>query len=294
MPAKPRGRVLLWRFAKLDGTLPVRLGEGSAGGLSPDGKWAISISTGQPQHVTLLPIGAGQPRDVNISGLGTYSKRMGPLSGGWTTIITNGNEQGHATRCYVLSLSGGNAESGYSRKELCAARRHLTADSWLELDRTHPSPSTRSATDRPVRFPNSQAGFLPVQWSSDGSALYGYHAGELPSRIYKLEIATGQADHRAGVEARGSGRSCDGCSGVVSRDGTRFAYSYNQTLSVLYLISGLQYGSQTQFSIQRPCEISRDIVEENRCRRLPSPSLCDSGAIVFRDKPDRLPAPDKP
>ena len=27
---------------------------------------------------------------------------------------------------------------------------------------------------------------------------------------------------------------------VVSRDGTRFAYSYNQTLSVLYIVSGLQ------------------------------------------------------
>jgi hypothetical protein len=26
----------------------------------------------------------------------------------------------------------------------------------------------------------------------------------------------------------------------VSREGTRFAYSYSQTLSVLYLISGLQ------------------------------------------------------
>src|SRR5262249_31888226 len=29
---------------KLDGSLPVRLGEGSAGGLSPDGNWAISVS----------------------------------------------------------------------------------------------------------------------------------------------------------------------------------------------------------------------------------------------------------
>jgi hypothetical protein len=27
---------------------------------------------------------------------------------------------------------------------------------------------------------------------------------------------------------------------VVSRDGARFLYSYNQTLSVLYLISGLR------------------------------------------------------
>src|SRR4029077_11848816 len=54
---------------KLDGTLPVRLGDGSAGGLSPDGKWAISISIGQPQQVMLLPIGPGQPRSVDISGL---------------------------------------------------------------------------------------------------------------------------------------------------------------------------------------------------------------------------------
>jgi hypothetical protein len=69
--------------------------------------------------------------------------------------------------------------------------------------------------------------------------LYGYHRGELPSRIYKLEIATGKevAIHELhpGVPA-----------GIVTvapivatRDGRRFAYSYNQTLSVLYLVSGL-------------------------------------------------------
>jgi hypothetical protein len=64
--------------------------------------------------------------------------------------------------------------------------------------------------------------------------------GELPSRIYKVAIETGQQtlvkELRPGVPA-----------GVVmvapvqvSRDGTRFAYSYNQTLSVLYLVSGLR------------------------------------------------------
>src|ERR1700722_9308109 len=39
---------------KLDGTLPVLLGEGSAGGLSPDGKWAIAISKAHPPQVTLF------------------------------------------------------------------------------------------------------------------------------------------------------------------------------------------------------------------------------------------------
>ncbi len=68
---------------KLDGTLPVRLGEGSAGRMSPDGKWAISISTGQPQQLTLLPIGAGQPRADRCQRTGTHSQRLGPLPVGW-------------------------------------------------------------------------------------------------------------------------------------------------------------------------------------------------------------------
>jgi hypothetical protein len=85
-----------------------------------------------------------------------------------------------------------------------------------------------------------EGGFMPVQWSSNGAVLYGYHTGELPSRIYKVAIDTGKQimvqELRPGVPA-----------GVVlvapvhvSRDGTRFAYSYSQVLSVLYLISGLR------------------------------------------------------
>src|SRR5579863_5629892 len=54
---------------KIDGTPPVQLGEGSAGGLSPDGKWAISIIPGSPGEVKLIPLGAGQPRTIAIPGL---------------------------------------------------------------------------------------------------------------------------------------------------------------------------------------------------------------------------------
>jgi hypothetical protein len=64
--------------------------------------------------------------------------------------------------------------------------------------------------------------------------------GELPSKIYKARIDTGKQtivqELRPSVPA-----------GVVmvapvvsNREGTRFVYSYNQTLSVLYLISGLR------------------------------------------------------
>ncbi len=92
----------------------------------------------------------------------------------------------------------------------------------------------------PRIIPHLTADFTPVEWSSDGSSLYGYHFGEFPSKVYRADLANGEQrvvkELKPGVPA-----------GVVlvapvivSRDGKRFAYSYNQTLSVLHVVSGLQ------------------------------------------------------
>jgi len=224
---------------KVDGTLPVRLGEGSAGGLSPDGKWAIAVSTTQPPRVTLLPIGAGQPRSVEVRGLEHIQSGWARFLQDGQRLITNANEQGHATRCYVLDLTGGSPNPVTPEGTVCGPSspdsRYVVgvgSDSKVAI---YPL-----GDGQPRSIPALDAGFLPVQWSSDGAFLFGYHLGELPSRIYKVRIDNGKQsviqELRPGVSA-----------GVVmvapvvaDREGTRFAYSYNQTLSVLYLISGLR------------------------------------------------------
>jgi eukaryotic-like serine/threonine-protein kinase len=224
---------------KLDGSLPVRLGDGSAGGLSPDGKWAISVSTGQRQQVTLLPTGPGQPRSVDISGLERIQSGWARFLADGQRLITNGNEPGHATRCYVLDLAGGKPKAVTPEGTVCGPSspdsRQVVGVGPNSAVAIYPLGYGSSRL-----IPGLEAGFLPVQWSNDGSMLYGYHTGELPSRIYEVAIDNGRQtlvqELRPGVPA-----------GVVmvapvqvSRDGSRFAYSYNQTLSVLYLISGLQ------------------------------------------------------
>jgi hypothetical protein len=233
------GRGYAVALRKLDGTFPVRLGDGSAGGLSPDGKWAISVSTGEPQQMTLLPIGPGQSRSVDISGLEHIQSGWARFLADGQRIIANGNEQGHATRCYVLEIASGKPKAVTPEGTVCGPS---SPDSSLVV-----GVGTNSAVAiYPIGggssrlIPGLEAGFLPVEWSSDGSVLYGYHTGELPSRIYKVGIDGGKQtmlqELRPGVPA-----------GVVmvapvvaNRDGTRYAYSYNQTLSVLYLISGLR------------------------------------------------------
>jgi serine/threonine protein kinase len=226
-------------FRKMDGTLPIRLGDGSAGNLSPDGKWAISVATDGPPQVTLLPIGAGQPRSVNVSGLDTIANGTAHFLADGQKIVVNGNERGHGNRCYVVDLSN-------------ATTKALTPEGW---SCGPASPDGRfvvgvapnsAASVFPVQggegrsLPLLEAYFQPVQWSSDGKSLYAYRHGEFPGNIYKFDISTGKMSVIEELRPAAPAGVVLIAPVVVSRDGTRFAYSYNQTLSILYLISGLQ------------------------------------------------------
>ncbi len=225
---------------KVDGTLPVRLGEGSSGGMSPDGKWAIAISTSQASQITLLPIGAGQPHAINVSGLTHIHNGWARFLQDGQSVTVIGDEAGHAPRCYVVELSSGKTKAVTPEGTLCGpsspdSRIMAGKSSAGSITALYPLDGSASRS-----IPHLDNNFNPVQWSSDGSSLYGYHAGEFPSRIYKLEIASGKEsvvkELRPGVPAG----VVSVAPIVVSSDGKHFAYSYNQTLSVLYLISGLK------------------------------------------------------
>jgi eukaryotic-like serine/threonine-protein kinase len=222
---------------KMDGTLPIRLGDGSAGGLSPDDKWAISVSTGHPAQVTLLPIGPGQPKPVAVDGLDIQNGTIRFLADG-QNIIANGSEQGHRPRCYALDLVGGSPKAVTPEGIQCGPS---SPDSqYLIGIRSDSAVAIYPVDGGPTRsLPALQANFRPVQWSDDGRFLFGYQAGELPRKIYKIEIATGKQSVVQELNPGAPAGVVTVAPVVVSRDGTRFAYSYNQVLSVLYVISGL-------------------------------------------------------
>jgi len=225
---------------EVDGALPVRLGDGSAGGLSPDGKWAISISTSQPQKVTLLPIGAGQPRPVDIRGLEHVQTGWARFLSDGERLILNGNEPGHASRCYMLNISGGKPLAVTPDGSACGPSSpddRFVVGVWPTKSSFAIYPLA-GGPPRGIDAPTD--GFLPVQWSADGSFLYGYHLGELPGKVYKLAIAGGAETAIHELRPNVLAGVVTIAPVLVNRDGTRFAYSYNQTLSVLYLITGLQ------------------------------------------------------
>jgi eukaryotic-like serine/threonine-protein kinase len=223
---------------KVDGTLPVRLGEGSSGGLSPDGKWAVAVSTRLAAQLTLLPIGAGQPRSIKVSGLDHIHNGWARFLPNGESLTVNGDQSGHAARCYIVDPSTGNAKPITPEGYLCGP---FSPDGRSFIARGPNGSPTIYSLDggAPRLIPHLNPAFNVLQWSDNSSLIYGSHRGEVPSKLYQVEIATGKEtlvkELKPGVPA---GVVMVGPI-VVSRDGKRFAYSYNQTLSTLYMISGL-------------------------------------------------------
>ena len=102
-PAGPDGAVAI---RKIDNSPPMRLADGSADTLSPDGNWAISVTGSGRAHLTLLPVGTGQSRQIPLPGLERLQSGAHFLPDG-KRIVVNGNEPGRPGRTYMIDLSDG-------------------------------------------------------------------------------------------------------------------------------------------------------------------------------------------
>jgi serine/threonine protein kinase/Tol biopolymer transport system component len=233
-PAGPHGAVAV---RDIDGSPPIRLADGTADTLSPDGKWAISVSGSGPAHVTLLPVGPGQSRQIALPGLERLQSGTHFLPDG-KRIVVNGNEPGRPGRTYIVDLSGGKAqpvtpEGVYATlpspdgKFLAGA----TADYKLDLFPLDGGPP------RPI--PNVEPGYVLAQWSAGSDALYVYRTGDVPVKIQRLDIATGKMKLVRELVPADLGGVVSIGPVITNVNASEFAYSYYQTLSVLYIISGV-------------------------------------------------------
>jgi Tol biopolymer transport system component len=225
---------------RTDGSPAVRLGEGYALALSRDGRWALASHLVRPQ-LLLLPTGAGEPKILTRGSITDYQ---------WATFFPDGqrilaaaNEPNHGVRLYVQDLVGG-APRAISTEGVNAILGGILVSPDAKLaaaigpTRTIVLYPLEGGPPRPV--PGVAEGEVPLQWSPDGGSLYLFRRGELPVRVFKLDIATGRREiwkqlmpsDPAGVNIILSIR--------MTPDATSYAYSYGQGLSQLDLVEGLR------------------------------------------------------
>jgi Tol biopolymer transport system component len=91
---------------------------------------------------------------------------------------------------------------------------------------------------RPIRgFPQ---GNTPVSWSADGRSLFTYRSGDLPAKIFRLDLATGEKQPWREIMPSDSAGITDIGPILITPDSKSYVYEYGRTLSDLYLVEGFK------------------------------------------------------
>jgi len=91
--------------------------------------------------------------------------------------------------------------------------------------------------------PKSVPGFVPsdrtIRWSTDGKAIYAFTRGELPGRVFRIDIDTGERKLWKELSPPDP-TGLEGLTAVrMSHDEQSFAYSFAQRLNDLFVVEGL-------------------------------------------------------
>jgi eukaryotic-like serine/threonine-protein kinase len=216
----------------------VRLGEGFALALSPDGTWALTMDASTPPRLILLPTGVGQPKSLPVAGFETYYFARWLPDG--NRILFNANPPGRAIRCHVLDLAAGAPRAIGPEGASCWASSPdgkllavTAADRSLTL-----APVDGGAPARPVA--GWPAGAMPIQWSADGAALFYSLGSSIPGEIHRFDLATGRAQGWQQLAPSDLGGVQTIWSPAITADGRVYAYTFARLLGDLYVASGLK------------------------------------------------------
>jgi Tol biopolymer transport system component len=256
------GRTSLVYLRKTDGSPAVRLGEGTALSLSPDGKWAAvqPPNTGGPQ-VVLLPTRAGEARQLAMEPL----TERGGVS--WfpdsKRLVVCGTEPGHKARCYVVDAETGQTRpltpEGVRGFGLGGGNAPVSPDGRSLLVWDARDPSVEPA---PVAVYSIEAGELqPLRgwtkggspkWSADGRAILahtGLRLGGAPTSfefewppatwLLRFDLAKGVTETLGKLTIADRVGAVNRPTPVLTPDGRYYAYQQSRLLGDLYLVDGL-------------------------------------------------------
>ncbi len=223
---------------KTDGSPAVLLGEGGAVALSPDTKWVIAQTQESPSQFRLLPTAAGEPRDLTKDNVNHSWAHWFPDG---KRILFAADEPNKGVRFYVYDLATGKSEA-ISQEGVNGTAFALSPDA-QEIAAIGPDQKGYLypvSGGEPRLLGGLNQGEQPITWSGDGKSLYIYQPGELPARVYRLDVKSGQRtlwkelmpSDQAGVENIGPI--------YMTPDAKTCVFGYHRMLADLYLVEGLK------------------------------------------------------
>jgi hypothetical protein len=226
---------------KSDKSPVVRLGEGNALSLSPDGKWALSIIPSPNSPLMLLPTGTGEHRQIAHAGIN--SEQGATWLPDSKSVLFAGSEPGHDIRVYLQSLDGAKPRAITPEGVTVALPGFVVTNDgkWMAAI----GPDRKCALfpvdgGAPRVLSGVATGEFPLRFSPDDKFLYLWKRGDVPARVTRLEVATGKRElwkdllpaDPAGVERISNV--------LIAPDARTYAYCYARLLSDLFVVEGLR------------------------------------------------------
>jgi len=223
-----------------NGASAVRLGQGTARALSPDGQWALVLRQNMsPPDFTLLPTGVGQQRVLStpnvIPGRGLFLSDS-------KQIVFDGHEPGHASRIYVMSVDGGRPRSVSPEGFSIRGVRSVSPDGKRVAAITGQGLSLVSVDGggEPQPLPGTEAGDVPLGWSDDGRTLLVGHRGEMSCPVSRLDLQNGtRTPWKTFSPSNVAGLVSANCPGF-SADEQHYVFGYTWILSDLFMVDNLK------------------------------------------------------
>ena len=222
---------------KTDGSPAIRLGDGNAVALSPDGQWAISTPQGAPVQLHLLPTGTGEERPLTHDDINHLYAQWFPNA---KRFLFAGHEPGKGVRLYIEDMEGGRprAISPEGMGLLFSISPDGNTVAAVGSDHRIALYPTRGGEARQI--PSIEPGLIPMRWASDGRSLFVFRGGTTSGQIFRLDPETGRAQLWKEIRPADPAGIVRVLRPVITPDGKAYAYSYGRTLSDLYLVQDLK------------------------------------------------------
>jgi eukaryotic-like serine/threonine-protein kinase len=219
-----------------DGSPAIRVGDGSARTISPDGKWVAAQFTDGRTAIQILPIGAGEARAIEVAPLERVNAvRWFPDS---RRLVIVGSEKDHKPRTYELAVTGGTPKP--MTPEGVTGNMVSPDGKWLPV---------RGADNVVALFPLDGGPPKPLPAVGPNTTVAGWlgdsrsfliRSADSRVQISRVDVQTGASTP---VETLGASDPA----GVVSMgavafaaDGDHYVFNYFRVLSELFLIDGLK------------------------------------------------------
>ncbi len=223
-----------------------RLTGGQAFGLSPDGKWALTMRQGSSPNLVLVPIGAGAPVTLPPGDIVNFV--TGSVTPDGAHVVFAGSEKGTGARYFRQAITAGRPEP------ITPADRAGNFSNDLGTRPVSPDGKTLAVVDRQHRLVlygiggsgNSQETIVPrisalsiLRWSLDGCCVY-LTDGALVPTIRKVNVATGHSTVVRRLDAIDPVGLVMIYAIQIADDDRVYYYTFQRVLSDLFIVEGVR------------------------------------------------------